>query len=133
MLRQYFNCNKRLEIFLTCFCNILCYVGYYLLYPIWTFIIHTAYIRITSIDGVPNDLCSKLLTKRHMRIMISSYLKIPDDNPVTKERQHLISNTCNIVTWHFTSSASHGAILYTITIIILTKTYLYMCGYQNLC
>ena len=26
MLRQYFNCNKRLEIFLTCFCNILCYV-----------------------------------------------------------------------------------------------------------
>ena len=27
MLRQYFNCNERLEIFLTCFCNILCYVG----------------------------------------------------------------------------------------------------------
>ena len=27
MLLQYFNCNKRLEIFLTCFCNILCYVG----------------------------------------------------------------------------------------------------------
>ena len=27
ILRQYFNCNERLEIFLTCFCNILCYVG----------------------------------------------------------------------------------------------------------
>ena len=27
MLRQYFNCNEKLEIFLTCFCNILCYVG----------------------------------------------------------------------------------------------------------
>ena len=27
MLRQYFNCNERLEIFLTNFCNILCYVG----------------------------------------------------------------------------------------------------------
>ena len=27
MLRTYFNCNERLEIFLTCFCNILCYVG----------------------------------------------------------------------------------------------------------
>ena len=27
MLRQYFICNERLEIFLTCFCNILCYVG----------------------------------------------------------------------------------------------------------
>ena len=27
MLRQYFNCNGRLEIFLTYFCNILCYVG----------------------------------------------------------------------------------------------------------
>ena len=27
MLRPYFNCNERLEIFLTCFCNILCYVG----------------------------------------------------------------------------------------------------------
>ena len=23
-LRQYFNCNRTLEIFLTCFCNILC-------------------------------------------------------------------------------------------------------------
>ena len=29
MSRPYFNCNERLEIFLTCFCNILCYVGYY--------------------------------------------------------------------------------------------------------
>ena len=28
MLRQYFNCNERLEIFLTCFCNMLCYVGH---------------------------------------------------------------------------------------------------------
>ena len=27
ILRQYFNCNERSEIFLTCFCNILCYVG----------------------------------------------------------------------------------------------------------
>ena len=27
MLRQYFICTERLEIFLTCFCNILCYVG----------------------------------------------------------------------------------------------------------
>ena len=27
MLLQYFNCNERLEIFLTCFCNILFYVG----------------------------------------------------------------------------------------------------------
>ena len=27
ILRQYFSCNERLEIFLTCFCNILCYVG----------------------------------------------------------------------------------------------------------
>ena len=27
MLRQYFNCNEILEIFLKCFCNILCYVG----------------------------------------------------------------------------------------------------------
>ena len=27
MLRQYFNCNERLEVFLTCFCNILCHVG----------------------------------------------------------------------------------------------------------
>ena len=27
ILRQYFKCNERLEIFLTCFCNILCYVG----------------------------------------------------------------------------------------------------------
>ena len=26
MLRQYFNCNERFEIFLTSFCNILCYV-----------------------------------------------------------------------------------------------------------
>ena len=26
ILRQYFNCNERLEKFLTCFCNILCYV-----------------------------------------------------------------------------------------------------------
>ena len=30
MLRQYFNCNERLEIFLICFCNILCYVGRFL-------------------------------------------------------------------------------------------------------
>ena len=28
MLRQYFNYNERLEIFLPCFCNILCYVGW---------------------------------------------------------------------------------------------------------
>ena len=28
MLRQYFNCNERLGILLTCFCNILCYVGH---------------------------------------------------------------------------------------------------------
>ena len=27
MLQPYFNCNKSLKIFLTCFCNILCYVG----------------------------------------------------------------------------------------------------------
>ena len=27
MLRQYFNCNGILEVFLTSFCNILCYVG----------------------------------------------------------------------------------------------------------
>ena len=27
MLRKYFSSNERLEIFLTCFCNILCYVG----------------------------------------------------------------------------------------------------------
>ena len=27
MLRQYFNCNEGLEIFLTSFCNIVCYVG----------------------------------------------------------------------------------------------------------
>ena len=27
MLPQYFNCNERLEIFLTYFGNILCYVG----------------------------------------------------------------------------------------------------------
>ena len=27
ILRRYFNCNERLEIFLTCLCNILCYVG----------------------------------------------------------------------------------------------------------
>ena len=27
MLRQYFNCNEKLEIFLICFCNILCYVS----------------------------------------------------------------------------------------------------------
>ena len=27
MLQQYFICNERLEIFLTCFCNILCYMG----------------------------------------------------------------------------------------------------------
>ena len=26
ILRQFFNCNERLEIFLKCFCNILCYV-----------------------------------------------------------------------------------------------------------
>ena len=26
-LKQYFNCNEGLEIFLTCFWNILCYVG----------------------------------------------------------------------------------------------------------
>ena len=26
ILRQYLNCNQILEIFLTCFCNILCYV-----------------------------------------------------------------------------------------------------------
>ena len=29
MLRQYFSCNERLERFLTCFCNILCYVGFF--------------------------------------------------------------------------------------------------------
>ena len=29
MLRQYFSCNERLEIFLTCFCNIIYYVGGY--------------------------------------------------------------------------------------------------------
>ena len=28
ILRQYFVCNERLEIFLTYFCNILCYVGW---------------------------------------------------------------------------------------------------------
>ena len=27
MLREYFSCNEKSEIFLTCFCNILCYVG----------------------------------------------------------------------------------------------------------
>ena len=27
ILRQYSNCNEILEIFPTCFCNILCYVG----------------------------------------------------------------------------------------------------------
>ena len=26
-LREYFSCNERLETFLTCFCDILCYVG----------------------------------------------------------------------------------------------------------
>ena len=30
MLRQYLNCNEILEIFLTSFCNILCYVGIFL-------------------------------------------------------------------------------------------------------
>ena len=30
MLPQYFNCNERFEIFLKCFCNILCYVGIYM-------------------------------------------------------------------------------------------------------
>ena len=29
LLRWYFNCNERLEIFLAFFCNILCYVGTY--------------------------------------------------------------------------------------------------------
>ena len=29
MLRQYFNCNERLEIFLTCLWNIMCYVESY--------------------------------------------------------------------------------------------------------
>ena len=28
MLRQYFSCNERFEIFLTFFCNNLCYVEY---------------------------------------------------------------------------------------------------------
>ena len=27
-LKEYFSYNERLEIFLTCLCNILCYVGY---------------------------------------------------------------------------------------------------------
>ena len=27
ILRQYFNCNLRFEIFQICFCSILCYVG----------------------------------------------------------------------------------------------------------
>ena len=30
MLRDYFNCNKIFGIFLTSFCNILCYVGLYI-------------------------------------------------------------------------------------------------------
>ena len=29
MLRHYFNYNETLEIFLTCFCNIMCCVGLY--------------------------------------------------------------------------------------------------------
>ena len=43
MLRQYFNCNEILEIFLTSFCNILCYVGcnatnYFLYNCYWLFL-----------------------------------------------------------------------------------------------
>ena len=33
MLQQYFNCNEILEIFLKCFCNILCHVGMNILDP----------------------------------------------------------------------------------------------------
>ena len=36
MLRQYFNCNERLEMFLTCFCNILYYMGLYGCWPRYT-------------------------------------------------------------------------------------------------
>ena len=36
MLRQYFNCNERLEIFLTCLCDILCYLGNNNAEKVWT-------------------------------------------------------------------------------------------------
>ena len=41
MLQEYFNCNERFKIFLTCFCNILCYVGIFVK-------IYLTYISITS-------------------------------------------------------------------------------------
>ena len=37
ILRKYFNCNEILEIFLTSFCNIMCYVGHYPSCLIWDF------------------------------------------------------------------------------------------------
>ena len=54
MLRKYFNCNERLELFLRCFCNIMCYVGRYLFLNIWRRIaIMIFYIHLRrTIDAV---------------------------------------------------------------------------------
>ena len=69
MLKQYFSCNERLKILLTCFCNILCYVGSYLdaqpfqAYTIFYLLFfnfsalfctnHTFPIGLTVLDGSP--------------------------------------------------------------------------------
>ena len=47
MLRQYFSCNERLVIFLTCFCNILCYVGLILVINNNCFMLHFFSAMIT--------------------------------------------------------------------------------------
>ena len=65
MLRQYFNCNKRLEIFLTCFCNFLCYVGSHILLE---------YNKFTR------------LFYQHIEYSISSYI---ERNPTKKKQIYI--------------------------------------------
>ena len=84
-MRQYFNWNERLEMFLTCFCNILCYVdrNYYLKRGKYTFRI--AIWRQTLIF-----LIDKTATRIKIFVAVTNKLEINNLRPVFSHCTHLI-------------------------------------------
>ena len=59
MLRQYFSCNERLEIFLTCFCNNLCYVGTVFLVVCYSDMKNQGYVTINLTLSLAHFLPNK--------------------------------------------------------------------------
>ena len=68
MFRQYSNSNERLEIFLTCFCNILCYLG--------------------------TDYKLEFMTQKFKNLYLSLYLNIKFTEPLKKLLKRVIKIQC---------------------------------------